>query len=93
MARGPRADRHAIAEFCSHEPANAETRNRQSAGPHLPLIVGVILPTTVAEAVARNVGVLADARGARAEIGEWLMDDHVSMITAFVKKEFGLNRR
>jgi creatinine amidohydrolase len=38
----------------------------------------------------RESGVLADARGARAEIGAWLMDDHVSLITAAVKKEFGL---
>jgi creatinine amidohydrolase len=35
-------------------------------------------------------GVLADARGANAEIGQWLMDDHVALITAAVKKEFGL---
>ncbi|MDD2704673.1 MAG: creatininase [Acidocella sp.] len=38
----------------------------------------------------RESGVLADARGASAEIGEWLLHDHVSMITAAVKKEFGL---
>ena len=38
----------------------------------------------------RQSGVLADARGSRAEIGQWLMDDHVSLITAAVKKEFGL---
>ena len=38
----------------------------------------------------RESGVLADARGASAEIGQWLMDDHVAMITAAVKKEFGL---
>ncbi len=36
----------------------------------------------------RESGVLADARGARAEIGQWLMDDHVALITAAVKKEF-----
>jgi creatinine amidohydrolase len=39
----------------------------------------------------RASGVLADARGASAEIGQWLMDDHVSLITAAVKKEFGLH--
>jgi creatinine amidohydrolase len=38
----------------------------------------------------RQSGVLADARGSRAEIGQWLMDDHVSMITEAVRKEFGL---
>jgi len=38
----------------------------------------------------RETGVLADARGSNAEIGAWLMEDHVSMITAAVKKEFGL---
>ena len=38
----------------------------------------------------RQTGVLADARDSRAEIGQWLMDDHVSMITEAVKKEFGL---
>jgi len=38
----------------------------------------------------RASGVLADARGSRAEIGQWLMDDHVELITAAVKKEFGL---
>jgi creatinine amidohydrolase len=38
----------------------------------------------------RASGVLADARGSRPEIGQWLMDDHVSLITAAVKKEFGL---
>jgi creatinine amidohydrolase len=38
----------------------------------------------------RETGVLADARGSSAEIGAWLLDDHVSMITAAVKKEFGL---
>ena len=37
----------------------------------------------------RETGVLADARGASAEIGQWLMDDHVALITAAVKKEFG----
>jgi creatinine amidohydrolase len=37
----------------------------------------------------RESGVLADARGARAEIGAWLMDDHVSLITAAVTKAFG----
>jgi creatinine amidohydrolase len=38
----------------------------------------------------RETGVLADARGASAQIGQWLMDDHVAMITAAVKKELGL---
>ncbi len=38
----------------------------------------------------RLTGVLADARGSSAEIGRWLMDDHVALITAAVKKEFGL---
>ena len=38
----------------------------------------------------RATGVLADARGASAEIGGWLMDDHVALITASVRKEFGL---
>jgi creatinine amidohydrolase len=38
----------------------------------------------------RSSGVLADARGSRAEIGQWLMDDHVELITAAVSKEFGL---
>lgn len=38
----------------------------------------------------RASGVLADARGSRAEIGQWLMDDHVELITAAVRKEFGL---
>jgi creatinine amidohydrolase len=36
----------------------------------------------------RASGVLADARGASAEIGQWLMDDHVAMITAAVRREF-----
>jgi len=36
----------------------------------------------------RESGVLADARGASAEIGEWLMADHVALITAAVQKEF-----
>jgi len=38
----------------------------------------------------RQSGVLADARGSRAEIGQWLLDDHVELITAAVRKEFGL---
>jgi creatinine amidohydrolase len=37
----------------------------------------------------RETGVLADARGASAEIGRWLMDDHVALITQAVRKEFG----
>jgi creatinine amidohydrolase len=35
-------------------------------------------------------GVLAVAHGATAEKGQWLMDDHVSLITKAVKAEFGL---
>ena len=38
----------------------------------------------------RATGVLADARGSSAEIGGWLMDDHVALITEAVRKEFGL---
>lgn len=38
----------------------------------------------------RATGVLADARGASAEIGAWLMEDHVRMITQAVRKEFAL---
>jgi creatinine amidohydrolase len=38
----------------------------------------------------RATGVLADARGASAEIGQWLMDDHVALITAAVRKEFSI---
>lgn len=38
----------------------------------------------------RSSGVLADARGSHADIGQWLMDDHVSLITQAVKKEFGV---
>jgi creatinine amidohydrolase len=38
----------------------------------------------------RETGVLADARGSSAEIGGWLMADHVAMITAAVAKEFGV---
>ena len=38
----------------------------------------------------RATGVLADARGSSAEIGGWLMEDHVTLITAAVKKEFVL---
>jgi len=37
----------------------------------------------------RESGVLADARGSCAEIGEWLLNDHISMITEAVKREFG----
>jgi creatinine amidohydrolase len=36
----------------------------------------------------RDTGVLADARGASAEIGGWLMADHVTLITEAVKREF-----
>ncbi|WP_020188225.1 creatininase [Methylopila sp. 73B] len=35
-------------------------------------------------------GVLAIAQGSTAEKGQWLMDDHVALITAAVRKEFGL---
>ena len=35
-------------------------------------------------------GVLADARGSSAEKGEWLMDDHVRLISAAVRREFAL---
>lgn len=38
----------------------------------------------------RTSGVLADARGSSAEIGRWLLDDHVQLITDAVKKEFHL---
>jgi creatinine amidohydrolase len=38
----------------------------------------------------RATGVLADARGASAEIGAWLMEDHVRLITQAVRKEFAL---
>jgi len=38
----------------------------------------------------RQTGVLADACGSSAEIGAWLMEDHVTLITEAVKKEFGL---
>jgi len=38
----------------------------------------------------RETGVLADARGSSAEIGAWLMEDHVRMITDAVRKEFSL---
>jgi creatinine amidohydrolase len=38
----------------------------------------------------RQSGVLADARGATAVIGQWLMDDHVALITEAVKKEFNV---
>lgn len=37
-----------------------------------------------------DLGVLARAQGSTAEKGKWLMDDHVSLITAAVKKEFDL---
>jgi creatinine amidohydrolase len=36
----------------------------------------------------RSTGVLADARGSSAEIGSWLMHDHVTLITQAVRKEF-----
>jgi creatinine amidohydrolase len=38
----------------------------------------------------RETGVLADARGSSAEIGAWLMEDHVSLITAALRQEFAL---
>jgi creatinine amidohydrolase len=37
-------------------------------------------------------GVLAVAHGASAEKGQWLMDDHVSLITQAVRREFGLGQ-
>ena len=38
----------------------------------------------------RASGVLADARGASAQIGQWLMDDHVRLISAAVREGFQL---
>jgi creatinine amidohydrolase len=35
-------------------------------------------------------GVLANAQGASAEKGQWLLDDHVALITEAVRREFGL---
>ena len=35
-------------------------------------------------------GVLAEAHGASAEKGQWLLDDHVTLITEAVRREFGL---
>ncbi|RJF94719.1 creatininase [Oleomonas cavernae] len=35
-------------------------------------------------------GVLARAQGSTAEKGQWLIDDHVSLIAAAVRREFGL---
>ena len=35
-------------------------------------------------------GVLARAQGSAPEKGQWLMDDHVELITRAVQKEFGL---
>ncbi len=35
-------------------------------------------------------GVLAVAQGSSAEKGEWLMADHVALISAAIRKEFGL---
>ncbi len=35
-------------------------------------------------------GVLARAERATAEKGQWLMDDHVELITEAVRTEFGL---
>jgi creatinine amidohydrolase len=35
-------------------------------------------------------GVLARAQGSAAEKGQWLMDDHVDLITEAVRAEFGL---
>ena len=33
-------------------------------------------------------GVLADARGSRAEIGEWMIKDHVELVTAALRDGF-----
>ncbi|WP_026440450.1 creatininase [Acidocella facilis] len=38
----------------------------------------------------RASGVLADARGASAQIGQWLMDDHVRLVSAAVREGFQL---
>lgn len=38
-------------------------------------------------------GVLAVAQGASAEIGQWLIEDHVSLITEAVCREFGIQQR
>jgi creatinine amidohydrolase len=35
-------------------------------------------------------GVLADAKDASAEKGQWLLDDHATLITEAVRREFGL---
>ena len=35
--------------------------------------------------------VLADARGATAEQGQWLIEDHVRLIAEAVRREFVLN--
>ncbi len=35
-------------------------------------------------------GVLARAQGSSTEIGQWLMDDHVALITRAVRAEFDL---
>jgi creatinine amidohydrolase len=34
--------------------------------------------------------VLARAQGSSAEKGQWLMDDHVALISQMVRAEFGL---
>lgn len=46
--------------------------------------------TPFPEGLVPPSGVLADARPASAEKGGWLMDDHVSLMAAAVRKEFGL---
>jgi len=38
-------------------------------------------------------GVLAVAEGARAEIGQWLIEDHVALISQAICKEFGIEHR
>jgi len=35
-------------------------------------------------------GVLADARGSRAEIGAWLIADHIELVTAALREGFGI---
>ena len=46
--------------------------------------------TPVPEGFGPASGVLARAQGSSAEKGQWLMDDHVRLISAAVRKEFGL---
>ncbi len=46
--------------------------------------------TPVPESFVPASGVLARAQGAAAEKGQWLFDDHVELITAAIRSEFGL---